>query len=216
MNYAGHYQRLIDRARGRNLDGYRERHHVIPRCMGGTNAAANIVELTAAEHYVAHQLLAKMHPERPGLLYAAVRMAKQCTGSRAFSWLRIRAAHASAIKFANREFSDEHRKRISNALVGRKLSDETRRKLSNSKRGVGVHSEAHLSALSVKMKGNSYAKGAVRSAEFKRHLSELWTGKRKSPETREKMSLAQIGNDKWKHRDVIKAIEAPFRGQPLK
>lgn len=210
MNYAEHYTRLIERARARRLSGYRERHHVIPRCMGGTNAAANIVELTAAEHYVAHQLLAKMHPERPGLTYAAVRMAKQCTGSRAFSWLRIKAAKASAIKFANRKFSDEHRKRISIALVGRKLSNESRQKLSKSKRGVKIHSEIHLSALAEKMKGNSCAKGSVRSVEFKRHLSEIWKGLRKSPETRARMSLAQKGNSKWRHRSNAPAIEEPY------
>ena len=40
MNYFDHYDRLIARARTRVLEGYRERHHVLPRCMGGSNEAA--------------------------------------------------------------------------------------------------------------------------------------------------------------------------------
>lgn len=54
------YFRLVDRARGRELDGYSERHHVLPKCMGGTDDSTNIVRLTAREHYIAHLLLCRM------------------------------------------------------------------------------------------------------------------------------------------------------------
>lgn len=74
MNYSYHYDRLITRARCRILSGYRERHHVIPRCMGGTDAIDNLVNLTPEEHYVAHQLLVKMYPGIRGLIFAIVLM----------------------------------------------------------------------------------------------------------------------------------------------
>ena len=35
MDYKKHYNALIERARGRELDAYVEWHHVIPKCMGG-------------------------------------------------------------------------------------------------------------------------------------------------------------------------------------
>ena len=35
MNYQRIHDAIIDRARNRTLQGYREKHHVIPRCMGG-------------------------------------------------------------------------------------------------------------------------------------------------------------------------------------
>ena len=61
MNYQKHYDRLIERARVREKPGgYCERHHVIPRCLGGSDEPNNLVYLTAREHYVAHVLLAKM------------------------------------------------------------------------------------------------------------------------------------------------------------
>ena len=66
MNYSAHYDRLIARARSQTLVGYHEQHHVVPKCMGGGNELANLVNLTAEEHYVAHQLLVKMYPEVKG------------------------------------------------------------------------------------------------------------------------------------------------------
>ena len=71
MDYAAHYERLMSRGRQRGLsDCYFERHHVLPRCMGGSDHHSNIVRLTPEEHYVAHQLLVKMHPRNGKLVYA--------------------------------------------------------------------------------------------------------------------------------------------------
>ena len=39
---------------------YVEKHHIIPRCIGGSNHRENIVSLTAREHFVCHLLLTKM------------------------------------------------------------------------------------------------------------------------------------------------------------
>ncbi len=39
---------------------YIERHHIIPRCVGGGDDASNIVELTGKEHYLVHLLLPHM------------------------------------------------------------------------------------------------------------------------------------------------------------
>jgi hypothetical protein len=86
MDYARHYRALIERARNRHLNGcYVERHHIIPRCMGGDEEPSNLVRLTAEEHCLAHQLLAKMHPENEKLAYAAKTMgarAAHLTGSK--------------------------------------------------------------------------------------------------------------------------------------
>jgi len=39
---------------------YHERHHIIPKSMGGSNDSSNLVKFTAKEHYIAHRLLVKM------------------------------------------------------------------------------------------------------------------------------------------------------------
>ena len=67
-----HYGRLIERAKTRQLTGYVEKHHVVPKCIGGTDEKSNLVKLTPEEHYVAHQLLVKIYPDNDSLVYAAV------------------------------------------------------------------------------------------------------------------------------------------------
>lgn len=43
--------------RSKKDDEYYELHHIIPKCLGGTNSVDNLVLLTAREHYIAHLLL---------------------------------------------------------------------------------------------------------------------------------------------------------------
>jgi len=75
MNYQLIYDRIVARGKERVLEGYKERHHIVPRCFGGTDDPDNLVELTPEEHYVCHQLLVKIHPGHVGLIYAANMMA---------------------------------------------------------------------------------------------------------------------------------------------
>lgn len=74
MDYAKIYNSLINRAKNRILEGYQERHHIIPRCLGGSDDMNNIVGLTPEEHYIAHLLLVKIHPNEHKLVYAAWQM----------------------------------------------------------------------------------------------------------------------------------------------
>lgn len=104
MNYKKHYDNIINRATNRVIDGYTEKHHIVPRCLGGTDSNSNIVKLTAREHFVCHQLLVKMYPKHLGLVNAANMM---CTASKAHSknrmnnrlyeWLRCRLSKAQSI-----------------------------------------------------------------------------------------------------------------------
>lgn len=59
--YSRWYEALITKAQNRTIDGYVEKHHVIPRSFGGNDGKANLVNLTAREHYIAHALLWKMN-----------------------------------------------------------------------------------------------------------------------------------------------------------
>lgn len=58
--YSRWYEALVTKAQNRTIDGYVEKHHIIPRSFGGSNSKTNLVNLTAREHYVAHALLWKM------------------------------------------------------------------------------------------------------------------------------------------------------------
>lgn len=93
MDYKKHYDALIERSKTRTLTGYTEKHHIIPKCMGGDDSKHNIVRLTPEEHYVAHQLLVKIY-NLPALVYAANMMTTASnTNSRRnklYGWLRKR------------------------------------------------------------------------------------------------------------------------------
>jgi len=104
MKYQEAYDRLINRAKFRilNKKEYYESHHVVPRCLGGTDEADNLVNLTAREHYVAHQLLVKIHTDNYGLVKAAVMMACESTHqmrskNRIYEWLRKRHSVAMSV-----------------------------------------------------------------------------------------------------------------------
>lgn len=99
MNYRQHYDNLIARAAGRKCEGYVEKHHIVPRCMGGSDAADNLVKLTAREHFLAHQLLCKIHPDVSGLVFAFRRLSTGNYGrpsSRVQGWLREKMATTAA------------------------------------------------------------------------------------------------------------------------
>lgn len=42
-----------------DLQGYTERHHILPRSLGGTDDPENLIRLTPEDHFFAHLLLAK-------------------------------------------------------------------------------------------------------------------------------------------------------------
>lgn len=58
--YTNWYYQIISRAKNRKLSGYSEKHHIIPRSLGGDNSKENIVCLTAREHFICHLLLIRM------------------------------------------------------------------------------------------------------------------------------------------------------------
>jgi hypothetical protein len=71
MDYKKHYNLLMLKASKREkLNVYQEEHHVIPRCLGGSDDQSNLVLLTPEEHFIAHKLLAKIYPDNIRILYA--------------------------------------------------------------------------------------------------------------------------------------------------
>jgi len=60
MNYQKVYDSLVHKNHTFSDGEYFETHHKIPRCIGGTDDASNLVKLSAREHYIAHLLLVKI------------------------------------------------------------------------------------------------------------------------------------------------------------
>lgn len=95
MDYQNIYNKLIARALTRNKDvaEYYESHHIVPRCLGGSDDRVNLADLTAREHFIAHLCLVKIHPGNGSLVKAAVMMAcgsaqHKRSANRIYEWLR--------------------------------------------------------------------------------------------------------------------------------
>lgn len=97
MNYQNHYNKLIERAKNRNISDYTENHHIIPSCIGGSDENVNLVRLTPEEHYVAHQLLIKIYPNNHKLICAAAMMIPNRSSNKLYGWLR--RCHAKTMSF---------------------------------------------------------------------------------------------------------------------
>lgn len=138
------YFSLIERAKYRSLQHYSERHHIIPKSLGGAlKDKNNIVRLTGREHLIAHKLLYRMvlsKDHKFKMACALHRMKKPIHSdfvltSREFE--RIRIIHAKEISQhrIGIKFSDQHRANISKVVKGRKLSDSCCAKMSKSRTG---------------------------------------------------------------------------------
>jgi hypothetical protein len=92
MNYQKIYNILVRRGQNRILEGYSEKHHIVPRCLGGTDEATNLVSLTPEEHYLCHLLLVKIHPNNIRLVKAAMFMVSSNNNvkrnNKAYGWLK--------------------------------------------------------------------------------------------------------------------------------
>lgn len=121
MDYKKIYDSLITRGKNRVLESYKERHHIVPRCMGGSDDKENLVDLTAEEHYVAHQLLVKIYPKNHSLARAAQMMIPNRKTNKLYGWLRKRFSEAMSIGQSGSRNSNYGKMWISNGIEEKKI-----------------------------------------------------------------------------------------------
>jgi len=140
MNYQRIHDQIIERAKSENRkkgDGvYYERHHIVPRCMNGTDNEENLVLLTAREHFIVHKLLCEIYPTEKSL-YLAVWMFSHKIQSRG----QLREYRVSA-----REY-ERLKKKAADYLSCIPVLDDTRKKMSKSRKGKKL-SKQHRQAIS--------------------------------------------------------------------
>lgn len=59
--YGKVYNSIIEKRRKCLPKGYYERHHIIPKSVGGSNSRANIICLSGREHFICHALLTRIY-----------------------------------------------------------------------------------------------------------------------------------------------------------
>ena len=109
MDYKNIYYKIIENAKketenGHRFVGYFEKHHILPKSLGGSNDENNLVKLTAREHFICHWLLVKMYNkgtiERNKMLCALWRMNHNGSKSQTEHYINSRAYEALRIEFA--------------------------------------------------------------------------------------------------------------------
>lgn len=137
MNYSAIYDCLIANAilRSTTLE-YGEKHHIVPKSLGGSNEKNNIVVLLGREHFVAHMLLAKIYGK--GMWQAARMMQNKSkvqdgrvTNSRLYEMARREWAKYASTQIRPKHVIDA----IRSARTGSKASDATKAKMSAIRKG---------------------------------------------------------------------------------
>jgi len=200
--YKTWYNNITENAKTRMLSGYTERHHIIPRSLGGSDDKENLVNLTAREHFICHWLLTKMHTgeSRAKMIYALNGMKRNGKfneryetkiTSRVYENLKKQFAviHAAAMKGQdpwNKGYKEDRPEVLENvkqaALKRKPQSKESREKQAQKTRGQKRTNEQKVK-MSESMRG--IKKGPM-SQEEKNKRSKALLGKSKSPGHTEK------------------------------
>ena len=143
--YLNWYFKIIKTAKLRKeTSGYIERHHIIPRSLGGSNCLNNIAILTAREHYICHLLLARFTTgiAQKKMAHAAFMLTRSSKNQYRYKitarWYQILKEDMSNAKkgvFIPR--TEEWAKNISKAKKGKSLTEEHKKALTGIKKGIG-------------------------------------------------------------------------------
>jgi len=165
------YMRLIEYAKQNPPDGRVEKHHIVPRSMGGSNSKDNLIPLSPRWHFVAHWLLWKAYKnsKMANAFWTMACCNQERINSKTYSIVREVAAQSISKARKGIIISDKHKAILKELMTGRVVSQETREKLSKA------------------------SKGKKRSAEVCAQMSERNKGKKHSEETKAKMSAAKKG-----------------------
>lgn len=213
--YFKYYYSIIDRAKSRVINGYKETHHIIPKSLGGSNDKENLVDLTAREHFICHLLLTKItegsskrsmifalnalstlennHQSRyKSRMYDCARRFYAEEKSRTMAGAGNHMFGKTHSEESKRKMSDFHKGRLP-WNTGKVLSESHRKNISKSNSGKNnhmfgkTHSEESKKKISTRHKGHSYNKGILKSEEHKQKISEKLKGRKLTDEHKKKL-----------------------------
>ncbi len=228
--YYKQYNNLINKCIKLKDEGYSEteileEHHILPKCMGGTNNSDNLIKMPVRYHIFAHIFLMKAYPNNHKLSYAAKRMLNSNTYQGRYSILKtlpvrlISLIRSEAIRnlkdknpFKGKTHTKESREKMSISHKNKFPTKETREKQSKAKLGNKnsfygkKHSKETKQMISIKMSGeNNPNYGKILDDNWRQKISKSKLGKKRSPFSenwKRNMSISKRGGKNSKARKV--------------
>jgi hypothetical protein len=199
QHHYNRYTRFIGSLRGQPVHGYAEVHHIVPRSLGGSDDADNLVRLTARQHYVAHWMLARALGGSAARAFFMMSNFGKYGQVNSTTYAMARQEYAEQISQQLKDrpnvpvFTDAHRLKLRQAKLGRKLPEETRRKVGEAQRGRKLSEETRK-----------------RISDAKKGIATRGCGWKHSDETRKKMTESQLARS----QQYLKWLEEGNTPQP--
>ena len=195
--YTKWYQNITQNGKQERSPGH-ERHHIVPRSLGGTDDKENITFITAREHFVCHWLLIKIYPvgEAHWKMLNALRMMRAENPNQKRYNTKITSRVYAKLKEEYSLIQSERVTGENNPMYGKKWTDEQK--------------ESHSKKI----------KGRIQPPEEKEKQIAAITGRTRDPFTSEwKENLSnnhkskQPGFDGTLSEDTRKKIGDKIRGR---
>lgn len=172
------YNQIIANGKDKKLPGY-ERHHILPKSLGGTDAKNNLVYITNREHFICHWLLTKIYSigEEHWKMLNALRMMRAENKNQQRYNTKITSRVYSKLKEEYASLQSERVSGENNPFFGKTHSDTAKKNISDA---------------------NTGENNAMKRPEERQKMSQLKTGKKReafSDEWRTKMSDAKKGEN---------------------
>lgn len=195
--YTKWYTQITERGQKTKRPGY-ERHHILPRSLGGTDDKENITFITAREHFVCHWLLIKIYPvgEAHWKMLNALRMMRAENPNQKRYTTKITSRVYAKLKEEYAVLQSEKNKGVGNGMYGKNHTEEAKRRISEANTGRIQPAEEKAKQVT----GQTGRKRAPFSQEWRNKLSKAGSGENNSrygvkvsEETKQKMRERAIG-----------------------
>jgi hypothetical protein len=138
-----------------------EIHHIIPKCLEGSNDEKNLVKLSYREHFIAHWLLIKIYSDNVKINYAFLCMLRDSHGNR-----KLTSRMIETIKKNYSEFKKWHSK-IDNPGKSIKSREKSKARMMSELNPMKVYPEKNHTALVTKV---YYKDGSIKTFSTKKEF----------------------------------------------